>query len=141
MKKLTARLKRDIYGYLRNFNTYNSYEGFVQYVRRQCDLRTTIDKTYIDFVLSNKDLKTVNFQELKKEIRNKRRSRNENKWEFVSIFQNPFVKDYMTNKKYLSKVFSDHLNFSHSRNHWAKNTTDYNLLNILLRKTENRFNN
>ena len=84
MKKLTARLKRDIYGYLRNFNTYNSYEynsyeGFVQYVRRKCDLRTTLDKTYIDFVLSNKELKTVNFQELKKEIRNKRRSRNENK--------------------------------------------------------------
>lgn len=141
MEKPSARLKRDIYGYLRSFNTYNSYEGFIQYVRRQCDLRTTVDKTYINFVLSNKDLKTVNFQELKKEIRNKRRSRNENKWEFVSIFQNPFVKDYMTNKKYLSKVFSDHLNFSHSRNHWAKNTTDYNLLNILLRKTENRFNN
>lgn len=139
MKKLTSRLKKDIYRYLRNFNTYNSYEGFIQYVRRQCDLRTTIDKTYINFVLSNKDLKTVDFQELKKEIRNKRRSRNENKWEFVSIFENPFVKDYMTNKKYLSKVFSDHLNFSHSRNHWAKNTTDYNLLYILLRKTENQF--
>lgn len=139
MENLTARLKRDIYGYLRSFNTYNSYEGFIQYVRRQCDLRTNVDKTYINFVLRNKDLKIMNFQELKNEIRNKRRSRNENKWEFVSVFQNPFVKDYMTNKKYLSKVFSDHLNFSHSRNHWAKNTTDYNLLNILLRKTQNQF--
>ena len=139
MKILTARLKRDIYGYLRNFNTYNSYEGFIQYVRRRCDLRTTVDKTYIDFVSRDNDLKTVNFQELEKEIRNKRRSRNENKWEFLSIFQNPFVKDYIANKKHLSKVFSDHLNFSHNRNHWAKNSTDYNLINILLRKTENQF--
>lgn len=139
MKTLTARLKRDVYGYLRSFSGFNSYEGFIQYVRRQCDLRTKTDKDYIDFVKRNEDVKMVNFHELKREIKNKIRSRRENKWEFKSIFQNPFVKDYMTNKKYLSKIFSDHLNFSHSRNHWAKNTTDYNLLNILLRKTENQF--
>lgn len=139
MKNLTARLKRDIYGYSRGFSGFNSYEGFIQYVRRGCDMRTKTDKAYFDFVKRNEDVKMVNFHELKREIKNKICSRRENKWEFKSIFQNPFVKDYMTNKKYLSKIFSDHLNFSHSRNHWAKNSTDYNLLNILFRKTQNQF--
>lgn len=137
MKNLTARLKRDIYGYSRGFSgtgKFNSYEGFIQYIRRHCDMRTKVDKTYFDFVKRNVDVKLLDFQELKKEIRNKIRSRNENKWEFISIFQTPFVKDYINNKKDLRRVFSDRLSFSNGRNHWAKNTTDYNLLDILLRK-------
>jgi hypothetical protein len=142
MRNLTARLKRDIYRYSKGFsgfNSYVSYEGFIQHVRRCCDMRTKVDRAYFDFVKGNEDVKLVNFQEFRKEIYEKRNSRRKNSWIFVPIFQNPFVKDYMTNKKYLSKVFSDHLNFSHSRNHWAKNLTDYNLLSILLRKSENQF--
>lgn len=139
MKNLTARLKRDIYGYSRGFSGFNSYEGFIQYVRRGCDMRTKTDKAYFDFVKRNEDVKMTNFQELKKEIQYKRNSRRENCWIFVPIFEKPFVKDYIKNKKDLRGVFSDHLNFLHGRNHRAKNSTDYNLLDILLRKTQNQF--
>lgn len=144
MENLTARLKRDIYRYSKGFsgfNSYVSYEGFIQHVRRCCDMRTKIDKAYFNFVKGNEDVKLVNFQEFRKEIYEKRNSRRENRWIFVPIFETSFVKDYIENKKDLRRAFSDHLSFSRGRNHWAKNSTDYNLLDILLRKTENQFNN
>lgn len=65
-------------------------------------------------------------------IKNKRKERRNNKQgcEFVNIFQRPIVKDWLQNRN--ATILVNRLQDG-SRNHWAKDAKDFNILHILMK--------
>lgn len=74
---------------------------------------------------------TYNFNE----VREKRRERSRRKSEaFTNVYSSPLVKDYLSNKNSIIKIFPDHIQFYGRRNHWAKTEKDLKILEILSKK-------
>jgi hypothetical protein len=73
----------------------------------------------------------------KDSIQNKRKERRKNKQgcEFINIFQRPIVKDWLQNKN--ATILVNRLQDG-SRNHWAKDEKDFNILHILMKHRQLR---
>lgn len=70
-------------------------------------------------------------------IKCKRKERRTNKLgcEFINIFQRPIVKDWLQNKN--ATILVNRLQDG-SRNHWAKDAKDFNILYILMKHRQLR---
>jgi len=51
--------------------------------------------------------------------------------EFENILQNKLVRDYFTHKNDVIRIQPTGINFTHGRNHWAKNQKDMKICSIL----------
>lgn len=56
--------------------------------------------------------------------------RNLNKGVYTNYLNNPLIRDYVSNKRFLKNIYPDRLVFL-GRNHWAKNETDLRILKVL----------
>lgn len=93
----------------------------------QVDRRTKVGKLALEMVCEIE--KTFDFEKAYR----KRKERREKKVKpFLNILGRPIVKDYLNNKHQIKAIHKDRIDFF-GRNHWAKDATDFKIIEILMK--------
>lgn len=93
------------------------------------DMRFNFNKEVMKEIKKMKANFSNNEKEYIKQVRKIRAERKINT--AFLLFDNPIVKDYISNKNNIIHIADDHIHFAGGRNHWAKNDHDLKIIAVL----------